>query len=323
MKINQILNEKPNIDSDIVKQRVIRTLQKRQSDDPVFDTAYKLLVGPQLEKRIETYIAAHKDPDIGAEEMKWLIKTIPQLGTAEEVKTFVNDWNKGKEFIDIDKLIPQSGMTSATPLTDIVPDGVPKKLFIALSKENFTKSDAGPAEAALAIMSKRITYSTEGGDLIINGKKIEIKSGGKGGSSGGGRIYNDKHYPNQAEMGKVLADAGFKGNVSVMFASQPLPENFPKKEFADAVGKAFFNKVVPQINSKMGKPEFRTLWNNLMYDDYQKAAGHQGVLIIGPTTYQYIMNGDQLMTVKQTAKGMLYYSNMKKPRELGIQIALG
>ena len=88
MKINQILNEKPNIDSDIVKQRVIRTLQKRQSDDPVFDTAYKLLVGPQLEKRIETYIAAHKDPDIGAEEMKWLIKTIPQLGTAEEVKTF-------------------------------------------------------------------------------------------------------------------------------------------------------------------------------------------------------------------------------------------
>ena len=74
MKINQILNEKPNIDSDIVKQRVIRTLQKRQSDDPVFDTAYKLLVGPQLEKRIETYIAAHKDSDIGAEEMKWLIK---------------------------------------------------------------------------------------------------------------------------------------------------------------------------------------------------------------------------------------------------------
>ena len=124
-------------------------------------------------------------------------------------------------------------------------------------------------------------------------------------------------------MGKVLADAGFKGNVSVMFASQPLPENFPKKEFADAVGKAFFNKVVPQINSKMGKPEFRTLWNNLMYDDYQKAAGHQGVLIIGPTTYQYIMNGDQLLTVKQTAKGMLYYSNMKQPRELGIQIALG
>ena len=60
-----------------------------------------------------------------------------------------------------------------------------------------------------------------------------------------------------------------------------------------------------------------------MYDDYQKAAGHQGVLIIGPTTYQYIMNGDQLLTVKQTAKGMLYYSNMKQPRELGIQIALG
>ena len=323
MKINQILAEKLQIDPQLLKSRVIRTLEKKKAEDPVFDTTYKLLVGKQLETRIQNYIASHDDADIGAEETKWLIKTIPTLGTAEEVKTFVDEWNGGKEFIDIAKLIPSTGMTDATPLTDIVPDGIAKKLFVALTRENFTKSDAGPAEAALAIMSKKITYSTEGGDLIINGKKIEIKSGGKGGSSGGGRIYNDKHYPDQKEMGQILADAGFKGNVSVMYASQPLPSNFPQKAFAEAVSKAFFKKNIAQINSLMGKSEFRTLWNNLLYSDYQQAAGHQGILVIGPTTYQYIINGEQLMSIKQTAKGMLYYSNMKQPREMGIQIALG
>ena len=244
MKINQILAEKLQIDPELLKSRVIRTLEKKKAEDPVFDTTYKLLVGKQLETRIQNYIASHEDADIGADEMKWLIKTIPTLGTAEEVKTFVDEWNGGKEFIDIAKLIPSTGMTEATPLTDIVPDGIAKKLFVALTRENFTKSDAGPAEAALAIMSKKITYSTEGGDLIINGKKIEIKSGGKGGSSGGGRIYNDKHYPDQKEMGQILADAGFKGNVSVMYASQPLPTNFPQKAFSEAVSKAYFKKNI-------------------------------------------------------------------------------
>lgn len=320
MKINDLILE---ADPDVMKDRVLRLLAKKSAEDPVFDKTYKLLVGKQIAGRIENYIAAHKDPDIGKEEMAWLVKTIPSLGPYAEVKQFVQDWNQGKEFIDIGKLIPEQGMTTAVALTDIVPDGIPKKLFVLLARENFTKSDAGPAEAALAIMSKRITYSTEGGDLIIGGKKIEIKSGGKGGNSGGGRIYNDKHYPAQKGMGEVLQKAGFKGNVSVVAASSPLPEGFPAKEFAIAASNAFFGKVVPEVVSTFGTKEFRSVWNRLMFSDYQRVANHEGILIIGPTTYQFIVDGDQMMSVKQTAKGMLYYSNMKQPRELGIQIALG
>ena len=320
MKINDLIFE---ADPDVMKDRVLRLLNKKAAEDPIFDKTYKLLVGKQIAGRIENYIAAHKDPDIGKEEMAWLVKTIPSLGEISEVKQFVKDWNEGQEFINISKLIPAEGMTSPVALTDIVPDGIPKRLFVLLTRENFTKSDAGPAEAALAIMSKNITYSTEGGDLIIGGKKIEIKSGGKGGSSGGGRIYNDKHYPNQKGMAEVLRKAGITANVSVMAASKPLPEGFPTREFAIAASNAFFGKVVPEVVSTMGTSEFRAVWNNLMYSDYQRVAKHEGILIIGPTTYQFITNGEQLMSVRQTAKGMLYYSNMKQPRELGIQIALG
>ena len=98
MKINQILNEKPNIDSDIVKQRVIRTLQKRQSDDPVFDTAYKLLVGPQLEKRIErqqSKIEKLKEKD---RDFRKLVAEVGELKdmSEDEIKLKLNqiyDWN--------------------------------------------------------------------------------------------------------------------------------------------------------------------------------------------------------------------------------------
>ena len=72
MKINQILAEKLQIDPELLKSRVIRTLEKKKAEDPVFDTTYKLLVGKQLETRIQNYIASHEDADIGADEMKWL-----------------------------------------------------------------------------------------------------------------------------------------------------------------------------------------------------------------------------------------------------------
>lgn len=310
-------------EDDQKKERVIRALNKKRADDPIFDKTYKLIVGPALTGRIENYIAAHKDPDIGAEEMAYLIKAIPDLGTTEEVKKFVTDWNAGKDFVNLQELIPASGMDSPAPLQSVVDDEIAKKLFIALSRQNFTKSDAGPAEAAFAIMSKKISYSSDGGDLIIDGKKIEVKGGGKSAGAGGGRVYNDRKSPKQELMTKVLEPLGFKGNISVVAGTKELPENFPKEDFIKACSQAWFGEVRNNLVKTFGTPQFRLEWNKALYDDYKEEAGHEGILIIGASSYKYIVNGEQLYNTGQASKGALYYPSSRQTRDLGIQVSIG
>ncbi len=318
------LREAP--EDEAIKNRVIRALNKRKAEDPIFDKVYKNIIGKQLDTRIQNYIASHKDADIGTSEMAFLVKEIPQLGKTNEVKTFVDKWNGGEDFINIDALIPEDGMEQSNQITSIVADGIPKALFMSLAKNQsqFTKSDAGPAEGALAIMSKEISYAKTGGDLIIQGKKIEVKSGGRG--RGGGRIYNDKKQLDQKGMTAILNKFGYRSNISVLQGAGTgrvtLPNNFPKKEFATELSKAFFGKVIPKVVSTFGTTNFRSIWNQAIYNDYKTAAGHVGILIIGATRYQYIINGKQLLSVPQSNPGALYYPGSSQSRDLGIQVKL-
>jgi len=307
-----------------IKDRVIRALNKKKADDPIFDKVYKTIIGKQLDSRIQRYIAKHKDADIGASEMQFLIKQIPQLGTTPQVKDFVEKWNKGADYINIDALIPKAGMNAPAPLSTVVADGIPKALFqsLAANQSQFKKADAGPAEGALAMMSNKISYAEEGGDLVINGQKVEIKSGGRG--KGGGRIYNDrKGMINHRGMTDILRQIGYTGYVNVNHGmgggKTKLPQNFPHREFVSAASMAFFGKVLPQLTNTWGTPQFRLNWNKAMYDDYQQSAGHVGILVMGLNNYQYIVNGEQLTTIS-SGTTYLYYPNATQPRELGVQV---
>jgi hypothetical protein len=308
-------------EAEKIKDRVIRALNKKRADDPIFDKVYKTIIGPQLDNRIQRYIAKHKDADIGASEMSFLIKQIPQLGTTPQVKDFVEKWNKGADYINIEALIPKAGMNAKAPLSSVVADGIPKALFQTLAKNPgaFKKSDAGPAEGALAMMSNKISYAEKGGDLVISGQKIEIKGGGKG--KGGGRVYNDrKGMINQSGMTDVLRQVGYTGNVTLAqgMGTKPVPENFPSREFTSAMSTSFFGRIVPELTNTWRTPQFRLNFNKAMYDDYQQSAGHIGILIIGANNYQYITNGEQLTTV--TGASYLYYPNARQPRDMGIQV---
>ena len=323
------LREAP--EDEAIKNRVLGALNKRKAEDPIFDKVYKNIIGKQLDTRIQSYIAQHKDADIGASEMAFLVKEIPQLGKTNDVKQFVSKWNKGEDFIDIEKLIPAQGMTAPEPIGSVVADGIPKALFQSLGKNQsqFSKSDAGPAEGALAIMSKQITYAQEGGDLVIGGKKIEVKSGGRGYDevkktmSGGGRVYNDKRKIDNSQMETILTKAGITGkSVSVVNGMKPLPDGFPTVPFIKAASVAFFGKQIPSLVKTFGTPAFQTEWNKAVYSDYQQSAGHVGILVIGRTSYQYIVNGEQLVTVPQKSKGYLYSPKSTQGRDIGIQIAL-
>ena len=325
--VNTSVSEAKAEEEEKIKIRVIKALQKRQADDPIFDKVYKTIIGPALDNRLKNYIASRKDADFGAQEIAHLVKTIPQLGSTEEVKSFADKWNAGRNFINIDKLVPSSGMSTPIAITSVVEDGLPKALFNNLAKSytEFSKSDAGPAEGALAMMSDQITYSKNGGDLIIQGKKIEIKSGGRN-NKGGGRIINDSKPIDQSGMAAVLKKANYiltGKSISVLAGASSLDANFPKLEFIKACSIAFFGKIQPQLVSNFSTPNFISVWQKALFDDYKQAAGHEGILVIGTNTLQYLATSDQILTVKKMNQGVLYYPGVKQnPREFGVQVAI-
>ena len=100
-------------------------------------------------------------------------------------------------------------------------------------------------------------------------------------------------------------------------------EDFPLKEFAKLVSEVWFKKVVPSVVNSIGTSDFRAHWNNAIYDHYKREGGHEGILIIGATTYKYIVNGAQLLNTHQTSPGSIYYPASKQTRELAPQISIG
>jgi len=322
MRFNEFIIE----DEEKKKERVIRTLQKKKAEDPIFDKAYKLVVGPAVDSRIKNYLIAHKDPDIGADAISFLVKEIPNLGTFEEIKDFLEKWNSGVDYIKIDKLIPSSGMDDPAPLEAIVEQGIARKLFQELSAKSsgLGKSDAGPAEAALAIMSERISFpKTPGGDLLIDGNEIEIKGGGKSTKSGGGRIWG-KEKLNQQPMTDILSESPYAGkNITVIAGTKPLPDNFPREQFIKACCNSWFKKEVPGVIKSFGTPEFRKAWNIAVYDHYQAYAGHKGILIIGAANYKYIVSGEQLFNTRQSSAGYLYNPKTSQDRDMAPQLSIG
>ena len=327
-----------SLDDAAKKRAVISALNKKREEDPLFDQVYKLVVGPALDARIETVLTqvGKNDPDVNASIVKMLIKTIPSLGSASDVKSFVQDWNEGKEFINIKNLIPAKGMDAPKLVSSIVANPMAEKLLADLRAFKGGKSDAGPYEVALAILSRNITFATEegGGDLIINGQKIEIKSGGEGG--GGGRIYPDGKKLNQKPIADALSGTMYQDakSIPVLAASgrtaggqdwpafaKSNPEEFTG--IAKSINQVWFGGARPEIEKSFGTEDFRLLWNRAMFNDYKTQAGHNGVLILGATQFQYITSGDQLLnSVPQSSKGMCFYRNSRQDRDLGIQVKL-
>lgn len=208
MRAFEFLTEDPQI-----KSRVITRLQKTPDDSPIFPQVYKTLVGEPLTGRIRKYIEARGDADAKA-AIDHLDKLIPTLGDANEVKAFMSKFPKPEgqdsayDFIKLDVAFPAEGMSAPAPLSSIVDDGFAKKLFDKLIDFKGGKNDAGPGEAAMAIMSPNITYAQgatvdeygRGGDLIVAGVgKVEVKGGG------GGRLVPFKTI-DQKGMAQVLAN---------------------------------------------------------------------------------------------------------------------
>jgi hypothetical protein len=322
MRAFEILTEDP-----IVKQRVIRGLAKKPDDAPIFQQVYKVLVGEPLSGRIKKYIEARGDVDAAA-AIAELDRLIPTLGNAQEVKAFIAEFQKkdakGRpiDFVNTKVAFPAGGMTKAAQLSSLVVNPFAKKLFDSLLTYK-GKVDAGPGEAALAIMSPNITYaqgaSTEefgkGGDIIVNGVgKVEVKAKE-------GRLVSVISLE-QSGMTKSLGGwTGSRKSISATELSKPLPPDFPKAKFMKAACLAWFGEVRPELVAAAGTPGFRRMWLNAMYQGYKDYAGFTGILFLSQGSYQYTISGEQIPDSYVVNWGALYKPTAGQLREICPSIA--
>jgi hypothetical protein len=253
----------------------------------------------------------------------WLIQAIMGLGSVAEITDFVEKYkNPEVGFINIEELIPGQAMQRPLPVTNFIEDKFAAKLFTRLFKEYRGKPDAGPGEDALTLLSSKIDYGMPG-DIVIQGVgKVEIKASASG-SGKGGRI-GDTHI-NQDEMVRLLTalEPG-RASFTVMQGTKPFfggPEK--GREFIMAACNAWFGAQIPEIIESFGSPNFRVVWQKMLFDQYKSEGGWVGMLLLGVKTYQYVITGEDFaLYAKKSNQGNLCDANSKQTSRLGPQVEI-
>lgn len=317
MRFREFLKEDPQ-----TKTRVIRGLNKLPDDNPIFSDVYKMIISSPLSARMDAYINNRGDKDAIA-AMKWLLTAIPTIGTSAEVKDFLGKFkDPNVEFINIKAMVPASGMDTPAAIADLVTDPFASKLFNKIFHEFAGKGDAGPGEAALAILSPNITYG-QPGDIVIGSKtKVEVKAA-RSAAGKGGRIW-DRPVHLEKSL-KILAQAGMPTGFSVLDGTNPKAFADPKmaKAFIREACIAWFGNSIPEIEKAFGTPNFKSIWQAHMFDVYKAHGQWQGMLAIGVSTYQYIVSGEQFANnMAKAEQGTICQAGVKQSRQLAPQIRI-
>jgi len=301
------------------KRMVLKSLNKLPDDAPIFPQVYKQIVGEPMGNRIKEYIENRRGDKDAIRAVDWLVKAIPTIGDSKEVKDFMLKFaNPEFDPVNTKALIPSGGMQKPAELLSVITDPFAKKLFEKIFHEYGGKTDAGPGEAALAILSPNITYGSPG-DIVVNGVKVEVKaSRAKKGAAG--RIWD---MPvNQRPALEVLKQINMT-SYTVLDGERPFPDSEHAEAFISAVCEGWFGKVLPDIVAAFGKPGFKNVWQAHVFDTYKAHGGWNGVLALGLTTYQYVENGQEFAQyMGKAGHGYLVNAAEKQSRAMAAQILI-
>lgn len=157
-------------DATALKKQIISRVQD-ETDKQLLDRVLQVLEKANLDDKIQSEMG--KDPD-----SKKHISAFSQIimstdGTIEEKTEFLDKYPKG--FIKTNALMQEN-----TPIKfdDFLTDqGFAKRVF--LNTISYAPMGIGPGELALALMSPKIRSiggGSEAGDLLIDGKNVELKT---------------------------------------------------------------------------------------------------------------------------------------------------
>jgi hypothetical protein len=325
MRYSELYEQEPAIDqedAELQRKRLARLQAKQLAklQDPA-EIKAAIKNDPRyagaLMKRIKDFIRARNDADMTefAEMVSDLIFKLED--DPDKLKKWLLDLKNPKSnYIDPKKLLPKQGSPLLQDVKSVVKDAYTLKLFNQLRDVKPTgRSDAGPYEAAVAILSTAITFTRDGdegggGDIYYGGRKIEVKTN-SGAIYPAGKVVPDMSIvtdflkKNKIKAPDKKGDAEGIGYTVVQFTKMMMQRDqneflkkFPFVNFIKAVSKAWFKRVDKNLVDavKLMDPlKFKQAWAEANFNFYKEIAGHEGVLLItNKGNFAYYTSGDQL-----------------------------
>lgn len=175
------LIERASAPSVSLKKNII-DLVKATEEDIILNRVLKVLQSGNIDTRIKDLLETDED---AKKFVKSITDAILQIDAPIEQKNaFLDNFKNG--VVDTEKLL--NGKVNSIP--DLVGSGFNSQLFRDLSTR-LTSQGVGPGELALAVMSPKIKWTGRtggGGDILVNGKPVEVKTR----VSSGGRWLNTR-----------------------------------------------------------------------------------------------------------------------------------
>jgi hypothetical protein len=322
-----------------IKQQILAQLRTRTSDDDIFNKIENILVKYSGDKDwVDSVQGSFKvrgaqfDKDIDKYVINFFVDVLDQIGFRQSnykgIAEFCDSFAQGKEFINIDKLLTPTKGAALTQIPDLwlkdkntspAVDSFLTELYkIAYSAKLGSKTDAGPGEVFLAVISKNIYFPSSvaatpeeiGGDIVIRGRKIEIKGEG-------GRIYDPSVFPtidkktNQAFITAVKATE----NVTVADFATAAPSLRKNPAVVKYINELFQNadaSLVKTLINSIGTEEFKLNWLSALGLTYAKKKKFDGYLYVKKNgTIGYYAATPEGMT---NMKEVMYYNYVCKPK---------
>ena len=337
--------EKPwflrELKADQLKIDVQKAIQSLNPDDPehinLLSRLYTTLNKTDYSERVLQVFS--KDEDNAMQ------KTLDAIGNAfleidgtiPEKNQFLDEYEKGKSFVDLNSIAANPGNVKST--ADLFIGNIGKRLgtrLITVAGSGYSTGNVGQGEIALASLSREIRLATggkDGGDLLIRNTPIEVKSNkarmfDKGNVDQNGiKSFLQKARPDlvnanlTVEMVAEMDTADtrttgeksgwpsgddeqfWEGLFNVVLKTRYPDVSLSAKTFSDRVGDG---------------RQFTNAWLQVQFSQYRASAGHKGLLLIGPKSFVYANEG--LHLAQNIAQyGYIYYPKTQEAREVAVQ----
>lgn len=275
-------------DPKALQKDIISTV-RQTTDTNLLQRVLDTLTSSGLEDRLVEVLSSDVDAKKYIEQIANIVTKTE--GTTEEKNNFVENYKKG--FIDTSKMLDGK----AHALSDIIKDAFALKVFLKLAA--IKEQGVGPGEIALGVLSPDIKWVGQkggGGDIIVDGTKVEVKGrlikGGRWFDARKAKRDENEIYRNFEKIGIQLGNIL---NVNNWINLRNDPKVTPHvKSLASVIAKSNFKYVNTDNLVKAlisgDKKAIDAAYLEAGYNNYKHYSGFDGLMLLdvgGGNALQY------------------------------------
>ena len=307
------------------KQNIITAIAGLDVNDPkqatLLDRVYQLLNTETIDTKISSAFTTTMQDEVMSDKVKeqhkiQLAKIILHLDSDySAMNTFLGKMEKGG-VIDITAL----GQRTNSFNKILGGDPVAISAFHALSTYGVGQKQKGPGEFALAMLSNRISLAETQGDIMVAGKKVEVKVEK---SSGGGRLgYGGSQNSHQMGILNQFAEAipnliaNMKKSIGLSVFIQGLNVDLPvnvaeNKETRVAIASALFEPTFGNYGTAMAQAfkqeDATTIINEYVkqnFDWYKAQDPFEAILMVNFPRQKtaWVNSANDIINLRQTGQ---------------------